>query len=102
MNRIDRKFMEFHTNNPHIMDAIIRYTRQLKSAGRKHFGMAAVFERIRWDYAVQLKRTENDKGFKISNDFRSRYARLIEQLHPEFKGFYKTKQIASDSMYSEE
>ena len=101
MNRIDKKFMEFHTDNPHIMDSIVRYTRQLKSAGRKHFGMAAVFERIRWDYAVIIKR-DTKKGFRISNDFRSRYARLVEQLYPEFKGFYRTRPISSDSMFTED
>lgn len=31
--------------------------------------------------------------FKISNDFRSRYIRLIEQNEPDLKGFFTKRQL---------
>ena len=101
MNKIDRSFLTFHTANPQIMDAILRYARQLKAAGRSHFGMKAIFERIRWDYATATNLSPSDKGFKISNDYTSRYSRLVELTHPgEFKGFFRTKKLDPTSMYS--
>jgi predicted PolB exonuclease-like 3'-5' exonuclease len=98
MNKIDTEFLAFHSSNPHIMDAIVRYTRQLITAGHKHFGMGAVFERIRWDYAVST--LADTKGFKINNNYRSRYVRLLEATHPQFKGFYRQRKVAEGSMFN--
>lgn len=100
MNEIDRKFLTYHEANPHVFEKIVNYSFQLRTAGRKHYGIAAIIERIRWDYAVST--TTDDKGFKISNDFRSRYARLIEQKYPELKGFFRTKSLDPTSMFAEE
>ena len=99
MNKIDREFVAFHKANPIIFDKIVNYTHQLKLAGRKHYGIAAIIERVRWDYAIDVRYDE--KGFKINNNFRSRYARLIEQKFPELKGFFRTRHIESSSMFHE-
>jgi hypothetical protein len=101
MNQIDRAFIVFNNNNPQILEMIVRYVRQLKAKGHKVFGMKAIFERIRWDYAVGTEQSESDKGFKISNNYTSRYARMIESQHPDLKGFFRTNQIDPTSMYSE-
>jgi hypothetical protein len=100
MNKIDRAFLTFHTNNPQILEMIVRYTRQLKGKGHTIFGMKAIFERIRWDYAIGTELSVDDKGFKISNDYTSRYARMVESQHPDLRGFFRTKQIDPTSMYA--
>jgi len=99
MNKIDRKFLEYHSDNPQIYDSIVRYARQLKAAGRTTFGIGAIVERIRWDYAISTK--PDEKGFKISNDYRSRYSRLVMINCADLRGFFKTKQLEADSMYAE-
>jgi hypothetical protein len=100
MNDIDREFLAYHEANPHVFDKIVSYTFHLRLAGRKRYGIAAIIERVRWDYATST--SEDDKGFKINNDFRSRYARLIEQKYPELKGFFKTRAIDITSMFAKE
>ena len=36
--------------------------------------------------------TDRD-GFKLNNNFTSRYARLIEREHPELRGFFRKRRL---------
>jgi hypothetical protein len=70
--------------NPEVYDLMVRYSTQLRMAGRKRLSIALITERVRWETAV--KTTGDD--FKINNNFRALYARKIEQEHPEFEGMF--------------
>jgi hypothetical protein len=84
---IVRNFWKFHRENPHFYDLIKRFALELKRAGRAHYGMVAISERVRWHIAVENKGDD----FKFNNNYRSCYARLLMLLEPEFKDFFETR-----------
>jgi hypothetical protein len=85
--RIVKNFWEYHAANPHVWDLLVKYAKQIKSAGLRRYGVGAIFERIRWHLNVETKGDE----FKLNNNYRSCYARLLVLRHPEFKDFFSTR-----------
>jgi len=47
-------------------------------------------QRVRWHMEIE---TRSDDGFKINNDFSSRYARRIMEQEPDLKGFFVTRRL---------
>ncbi len=88
---IDERFKLFHEQNPHVYERIVSITRDLKLRGWKRAGIAMIFERLRWLYAIQ---TSGD-DYKLNNDFRALYARKVMQEYPEFNGFFATRRRQS-------
>ena len=81
------QFERYHYENPHVYDLYKRFAIELLAAGRKRYGIAGITERIRWHTAV----TTTDSEFKISNNYRSRYARKLMQEIPELQCMFKLK-----------
>lgn len=80
------RFWTYHLENPHILDLFIKYARLAKQAGYKKYGVGSIQERIRWHLDVE---TRGDQ-FKINNNYRSCYGRLVSILLPdEFKDFFE-------------
>lgn len=88
----DAAFWEFHDNNPHIIDKLVELARDDMDAGLDSFGLDAYFTVIR--YAERLQTKSND-GFSLNQRHRSRYARMLLWLYPEFTGFFRIKDGAS-------
>lgn len=86
---IQERFEAFHRANPQVYAAYRSAALQLVRQGIAHYGIAGLTERLRWDYAIQTK----GEPFKICNDFRSRYARLLAQREPELKDFFEFRQL---------
>ena len=74
---IRERFIDFHYDNPAVYHAIVDIARVMQGRGIHKMGIALIFERLRWLHFIDTKGSE---GFKLSNDFRSEYARLIMQL----------------------
>lgn len=90
--KLDRQFQMYHMVNPQVFLLLVNYTRRLKDRGFQHYGIKAVFERIRWEINVE---TNDPAGFKMNNNYTSRYARLLEKTYPEFTGFYHKRGLKS-------
>jgi hypothetical protein len=73
-----------------VYESILDRARRLRDRGWTHFGIAALWEAARYDRAIQVG---PNAGFKLNNDFRSRMARLIMDAHPEFDGFFETREL---------
>jgi len=84
-----KAFWDYHAQNPIIYEKLKIYAKQLKDSGRNRFGIRAIFERIRWDMYIEYK---ND-DFKLNNTFSPFYARLLIFDHPEFDGFFETREV---------
>jgi hypothetical protein len=82
---IQARFEEFHAVTPWIYAALVAKARKAKARGYTQIGIAFLVEIIRWEDGST---TVNQDGFKISNDFRSRYSRLIMQQEPDLAGFF--------------
>jgi len=89
---LDKKFEEYHAANPHVFDSFRKAAYKLKAAGREHFGAKCIMEYIRFQTAVS---GADFDGFKINNNFTSRYVRLLEHEDPEFIGFFQKRAICS-------
>jgi hypothetical protein len=62
----------------------------LKDRGFKHFGIAAIWERARYEAAIQ---TGPKQAFKLNNNWRSRIARELMNNEIELVGFFETREL---------
>lgn len=76
---IYERFKVFHRNNPHIFAEIVRRAEAVRSAGAKRFGIAAIFESMRYDTAIRTL----SQDYKLENNFKPYYARLLAVKYPE-------------------
>lgn len=86
---IQERFEAFHKANPQVYRALVQLALSMKNSGRKKYGMKGLFEVLRWNYNI----TTRGEEFKMSNDFTSRYARLIMDVEPELDGFFDTRPL---------
>jgi hypothetical protein len=93
---LDDKFFQYHDNNPHVFKLFVRFAREAKNAGFKHYGMHTIMHRVRWHINVE---TNDEDGYKMNNNYSSRYARLLMQKHPEeFEGFFNLRKLQTYSI----
>ena len=83
---------KFHNENPEVYELVERFTFDAIRAGRKHFSIKAIFERIRWYTAVETR----GEPFKLSNNHRPYYARHFMEMNPKYKGFFRTNRVPTD------
>ena len=86
---IQARFEKFNAANPHIYDRLVEAARRLKAAGKTKIGIGHLVEDcIRW--AEERTTGEN---WKISNDYRSRYARKIMEESADLAGIFEIRQL---------
>lgn len=89
-------FVKFDKENPDVWQYFLRFVKQLQDRGYRHFGVAAIIERIRWEVALE---TRSADGFKVCNNHRAFYARKYQKQFPEWDGFFLTKTQKSKSRF---
>lgn len=82
------QFEQFHRANPHVFDELVHICRLAKSRGRKRWSIDGATEVIRWS---RLK-TDSLDEFKINNNYRPLYARMIMERCPDLDGFFETRE----------
>ena len=85
---IERAFNKFHAENPWVYDKLRDMALRLKRSGRDSYGIAALFEVLRYEYAIQ---TKSDDGLKLNNNYRALYARMLAQREPELQEFFRMR-----------
>lgn len=88
---IQEQFDEFHRLNPSVLDNLERLTADYLRRGRQRVGIGMLFEVLRWQHDLA---TSGDP-FKLNNNYRSRYVRLMLARHPEWEAAFQTRQLAS-------
>jgi hypothetical protein len=86
---IDSQFREFHTRNPHIFEEITKRAFALRAAGQSKIGISLIFESMRYDAAIKTL----SRDFKLNNNFRSRYSRLLLDTFPTLRGVITTRTL---------
>jgi hypothetical protein len=87
------RFEAFHRANPHVYRLLDRLAHDwIASTGRHKLGIGALFERARWELALQT----TDPDFKLNNDYRAFYARLLMLNHPELRGLFDLRDSVAD------
>lgn len=89
---IDRHFAEFHRENPRVYDVLVRLARSAHDRGKQRIGIGLLWERMRWELWIE---TAGAEDYKLNNNFRSRYARLIMDREPDLSDMFETRRLRS-------
>lgn len=87
---IEEQFREFHADNPDVYRTLVRLARRALRGGRRRIGIGNLWEVMRWELTLQL---DDASEFKLNNNFRSRYARLVMQHEPDLRGVFETRRL---------
>lgn len=88
---IDERFAAFHELNPHVYDELRRLALDLVHRGRARIGIGMLFEVLRWSSSMS---TIGDE-YRLNNDFRSRYARLLAAQESELAEAFEFRALTS-------
>lgn len=86
---IQERFESFHALNPWVYKAFCQITDDWIARGKGRIGIGMLTEILRWQYGRQ---TTGDE-FRINNNFRSRYVRLMVAEHPEYAEVFQTREL---------
>ena len=93
------EFIDFHLDNPRVWDLYLSFATDMVHLGHKRLSSEMLINRVRWETMVDT----TDKKFKINNNHKPFYARLLLSL-PRFKNtkFLEVRQSCADDLsYSE-
>lgn len=88
---IEVQFLAFHHEHPEVYGALRDLARDLRRKGENKAGIGMLFEVLRWNRIMAGIRDED--GFRLNNNYRSRYARLLMANEPDLVGFFDTRQL---------
>jgi hypothetical protein len=83
---IEEKFSEWRVKNVKVIALYLQFARQAKASGRKHYGMKAIAERVRWE--VMMGRAEGEE-YKVNNNYTAHIARLLVLLDPSLTDLFE-------------
>jgi len=90
MNWMERA-KEFDRKNPHVYALFKKFAFELIEAGVKRTSADVVYNRIRWETAIQTK----GDTFKINENFKAYFARRFIKEHPQYEGFFAFRRLRS-------
>lgn len=90
---IQARFEAFHALHPWVLEALERLTSECLRRGFTRVGIGMLFEVLRWEYG---RVTSGDEEFRLNNDYRSRYARLLIARHPEWAAVFELRALRAE------
>lgn len=93
---LEQRFLEFHAANPAVYTELVRLARDLRERGSTKIGISMLFEVLRW----RSMRTASADEFKLNNNHRAFYARLIMEREPDLRGYFDLRAQAHDEWSS--
>jgi hypothetical protein len=88
-DRIAAAFATFHAENPWVYRRLRDLALAVRRAGVHHYGISGLYETLR--YEMHLEATDVD-GFKLNNNYRALYARMLAQNEPELETFFQFRE----------
>jgi hypothetical protein len=90
---LDVRFFEFHQANPAVYDELVTRARAWRERhGSRKLAIATIYEVVRWFYAMETD-DPNGAPWRLNNDWRSFYSRLIMEQEPDLAGVFETRQL---------
>jgi hypothetical protein len=89
---IEDDFADFHRDNPHVYANLLSMALALKGRGRQFYGIGALAEVLRFQRALLT----TDPDYKINNNYRALYARMLMDQEPELRDFFRTRRASYD------
>ena len=93
---LEEEFLKFHDENPHVYTELVKIAEFARSKGRGRWGIAALFERLRW--ISEFETVGNI--YKLNNNFRAFYARMLMTDHPKFASFFQIRRSAAERLFT--
>jgi hypothetical protein len=90
---IQDTFEAFHKANPWVYVALVRLARDLHRRGYTRIGIGMLFEVLRWHYFRATRDEHSD--FKLNNNYRSRYSRLIMDREPDLADAFEIRRLTA-------
>jgi len=89
-----QRFDRFHSENPQVYMKLVILAREWRErrGPNAKLGIAALFERYRWE----IPDTTTDPDYKISNDHKPYYARLMMRQEADLADIFTLKSSAAD------
>jgi len=87
------KYEAFKEANPWVLKTLTQMSHELQNRGYSHYGIAALVEVLRYEYALTNDPTSE---FKFNNNYRAFMAREIMQNNPSLDGFFETRKSVAD------
>lgn len=88
---LEAQFRTFHGKNPRVYEELVKLARSAMAKGKQKIGIGMLWEVLRWHFWLQTTDTE----FKLNNNHRSRYARLIMKQERDLDGVFETRELHS-------
>ena len=86
-------FDRFHSDNPRVYQVLVRLAREwVNRFGSHKLGVATLYETARWEISIATK----DADFKLNNNFRAYYARLLMAQEPDLAGLFDLRASKAD------
>lgn len=86
---IDTQFQRFHRNNPIVYETLVQLAYEARENGLRKVGINLLWEVMRWRMQIH---TRGDP-FKLNDIYRSRYARMLVENHPDLDGFFRMRRL---------
>ena len=100
-SKSETAFWNFHEANPQIYELLITYARAWRMRNPDvPVGIDMLYARIRWDFSVNTVTTP--VSFKLSNNHKPYYSRLIMDRNPDLKGIFVIKKQKFQSTIGDE
>lgn len=97
---IEREFWKFHRGNPDVYVRLAELARRLVARGHRKIGIGMLFEVLRWHHAMT---TQGDAdGFKLNNNYRALYARLLMEREPDLADVFELRRIRSSEPFRQQ
>ena len=90
---IEEQFNAVHETNPQVLEELVELTDELIEHGSNRGSIGMLFEVLRWQKLLETDDPSSE--FKLNNNYRSRYARLMAHTYPRFEGFFETRNLRS-------
>lgn len=82
-------FEQYHNSHPRVWELFVHFAFKTKAKGFKKYSAKAIFELARWHEGLPV----GEDGFKLNNIYTADYARKLMDTYPEFKGFFRTRDL---------
>lgn len=88
-----QRFEKFHADNPRVYAALVSLAHQwVRATGSRKIGINALFERARWELAVET----NDPEFRLNNNWAPWYSRLIAIQEDDLRDVFELRPSGAD------
>ena len=87
---LQARFEGFHAANPRVYSTLVQLAREARAVGQATVGIGMLWEVMRWKLSLAVT---TSSAFKLNNNHRSRYARLIMAQEPDLADVFETREL---------